>query len=57
MDSKKELNAASKMSAEYEEDEDLDTMLDEALMDFRSRETKKTNWYIRPILLSVRGML
>ena len=45
MDSKKESNA-SKMSAEYEEDEDLDTMLDEALMDFKSRETKKTNWYI-----------
>ena len=48
MDSKKESNA-SKMSAEYEEDEDLDTMLDEALMDFRSRETKKTNWYIRQL--------
>ena len=52
MDSKKESNA-SKMSAEHEEDEDLDTMLDEALMDFKSRETKKTNWYIRQLFLSV----
>ena len=56
MDSKKESNA-SKMSAEYEEDEDLDTMLDEALMDFKSRETKKTNWCLRPLPLSVRVML
>ena len=45
MDSKKQSNA-SKTSAECEEDEDLDTMLDEALLDFKSRETKKSNRYV-----------
>ena len=45
MDSKKVSNA-SKTSAECEEDEDLDTLLDEALMDFKSRETKKSNRYV-----------
>ena len=45
MDSKKQSNA-SKASAECEEDEDLDTLLDEALMDFKSRETKKPIRYM-----------
>ena len=44
MGSKKDPNLP-KAGAEYEEDEDLDTLLDEALMDFKSRETNKPSRY------------